>query len=370
MIALQQADAFRIERLCICPTCLPAGRLPIPNNQFPLNYIIPLTLIVSNDSIMKPPYTLTPRILELVSEVSQKIGEVNATFLTKQSPELRKRNRVKTIRASLAIEGNTLSVDQVTAIIENKRVIGPAKDIKEVANAIHAYQKLPEFDPVKEKAFLSAHKIFMKDIAQDGGQYRRSGVGIVKGTKVAHLAPPARNVPSLMKDLFTYLKKHEEIMLIKSCVFHYELEFIHPFSDGNGRMGRLWQTALLMRQYPLFEFLPFETLISKNQKKYYRALSHSDKKGESALFIEFMLKILRESLEELLKERPGPISGEDRMHIFMSTGITTFTRKIYMDHFKTISTATASRDLLYAVGHGLVKKTGDKSKTVYRFEKF
>ena len=146
------------------------------------------------------------------------------------------------------------------------------------------------------------------------------------------------------------------------------MEFIHPFSDGNGRMGRLWQTLLLIQEYPLFEFLPFETLISKNQKKYYQALSNSDKQGESTIFIEFMLKILSDSLDELLKERSGPISSQDRIRLFISSGVKEFTRKDYMNYFKTISSATASRDLLLAVKENLITKSGDKNKTTYKIK--
>jgi Fic family protein len=315
---------------------------------------------------MKPPYNLTSEILKLVSEVSHKIGELNASFLTKQSPELRKRNRIRTIQASLAVEGNTLSIDQVTALIENKRVLGPTKDIKEVSNAIEVYKQLNKFNPFNEKTFLSAHKILMQGLIKNAGQYRNSGVGIVKGSQITHLAPPASNVSFLMKDLFNYLKKSNDLILIKSCVFHYEVEFIHPFSDGNGRMGRLWQTLLLMQQYAVFEFLPFETLISKNQKRYYQALSKCDKQGESTIFIEFMLTILSDSLDELLAERSGPISSSDRVRIFLSSGIKEFTRKKYMNYFKTISSATASRDILFAVKESLVKKFGDKNKTIYK----
>jgi Fic family protein len=315
---------------------------------------------------MKPPYTLSGEMLKLVSDVSHKIGEVSASFLTKQSPELRKRNRIRTIQASLAIEGNTLSLDQITAIIDNKRVLGPTKDIKEVSNAIEVYDQLNKLNPFSEKSFFSAHKILMQGLIKHVGQYRTAGVGIVKGSQIAHLAPPSGNVGFLMKDLFNYIKNTDELILIKSCVFHYEMEFIHPFADGNGRMGRLWQTLLLMQQYPVFEFLPFETLISKNQKKYYQALSTSDKRGESTFFIEFMLKILSHSLDELLTERSGPISSSDRIRIFLESGIKEFTRKNYMNYFKTISPATASRDLSFAVKERLVKKSGDKNKTVYK----
>lgn len=314
---------------------------------------------------MKPPYTITPQILSLITDVSHKIGEVNASFITKQSPELRKRNRIRTIQASLSVEGNTLSIEQITAIIDNKKVLGPAKDIQEVSNAIEVYNQLNNFNPYNEKSFFQAHKILMQGLTKDAGKYRTGGVGIVKGTQVAHLAPPATNVPFLMKDLFKYLKT-DEPMLIKSCVFHYEMEFIHPFSDGNGRMGRIWQTLLLMQKYPVFEFLPFETLISKNQEKYYQALATSDKQAESTFFIAFMLQMLNESLDELLSERVGPMSSAQRMEIFLASGIKTFTRKHYMAYFKTISSATASRDLLEAVNENLIKKTGEKNQTVYQ----
>jgi Fic family protein len=315
---------------------------------------------------MTPPYKITSQILKQISEVSHKIGEVNASFLVKQSPALRKRNRIRTIQASLAIEGNTLSVNQITAIIENKRVLGPAKDIKEVANAIQVYDKLNKLNPFSEKSFISAHKLLMQGLITNAGQYRSSGVGIVKGSQFTHIAPPANNVRYLMKDLFHYLKVNEDPLLIKSCVFHYETEFIHPFSDGNGRMGRLWQTLLLMQEFPLIEFLPFETLISKNQKKYYQALSKSDKQGESTTFIEFMLKVLSDSLDELLKERSGPISSNDRISLFIASGIREFSRKDYMNFFKTISTATASRDLQLAVEVNLIQKFGEKNKTSYK----
>ncbi|MBK6937363.1 MAG: Fic family protein [Chitinophagaceae bacterium] len=315
---------------------------------------------------MQPPYTITSKILELITGVSHKTGEVNALLLTKVSPALRKKNRIRTIQASLSVEGNTLSVEQITAIIDNKKVLGPAKDIKEVSNAIRVYDQLRTFNPQSEKSFLLAHKILMQGLITSAGKYRNSGVGIVKGGKMKHMAPPAQNVPFLMKELFNYLKKGEDLALIKSCIFHYEMEFIHPFSDGNGRMGRLWQTLLLMQQYPLFEYLPFETLISKNQKNYYKALSISDKRGESTVFIAFMLQIISNSLDELLNTRTGPISFSNRIQLFIASGIKEFTRKDYMMYYKTLSSATASRDLKIAAVQKLIKKTGDKNKTVYK----
>ena len=233
---------------------------------------------------MKPPYDITATILNLVTSVSEKIGEINASLLDKPSPFLRKQNRIKTIHNSLKIEGNTLSEEQVTAILENRNVVGPKKDITEVLNTISVYKNLNTFNYQSEKYFLKVHTQLMKGLIEKPGTYRKQGVGIVKGSKVEHVAPPHENVPFLMKDLFKYLKNKDELDLIKSCVFHYEMEFIHPFMDGNGRMGRLWQTLILKNRFPVFEFIPLETLISKSQKnitKHYQIVTNK----ESQLFL-------------------------------------------------------------------------------------
>ena len=326
-------------------------------------------MIVSNDSItMKPPYDITSNIIKLISSISEKIGEINANYLNKPSTTLRKKNRIKTIHSSLKIEGNTLTEEQITALLENKRVIGPQKDIKEVLNAIEIYENLEKFNPYKEKSFLEAHASLMNNLVENAGKYRKQGVGIVKGSKVEHLAPPYENVPYLMKDLFQYLKKSEEIELIKSCVFHYEMEFIHPFLDGNGRMGRLWQTLILMRKYPVFEFIPFETLISKDQEKYYRALSESDKTGKSTKFIEYMLNVIDTSISDLLKYNNRTMNEKDRLEYFISLNKSEFTRKDYMDIFKDISSATASRDLKKGLEIEIFEKMGEKNKTKYRLK--
>ena len=317
---------------------------------------------------MKPPYDITPNILKLISSISEKIGETNANYLNKPSTTLRKQNRIKTIHSSLKIEGNTLTEEQITALLENKRVIGPQKDIKEVLNAIEIYENLEKFNPYNEKSFLVAHSSLMNNLVENAGKYRKQGVGIVKGSKVEHLAPPYENVPYLMKDLFQYLKKSEEIELIKSCVFHYEMEFIHPFLDGNGRMGRLWQTLILMRKYPVFEYIPFETLISKDQEKYYRALSESDKSGKSTKFIEYMLNVIDTSISDLLKYNNRTLNEKDRLDYFISLNKSEFTRKDYMDIFKDISSATASRDLKKGLEIGIFEKIGERNKTKYRLK--
>lgn len=319
-------------------------------------------------TIMKPPYEITPQILTLITSISEKIGAVHANHLNKQSPQLRKQNKIKTIHSSLQIEGNTLTEDQITAIIENKRVIGPQKDVLEVMNAIQVYESLSDFKPNSENAFLAAHKQLMHSLIPKPGAYRTQGVGIVKGSKVAHLAPPAKHVPRLMKELFNYLKSDTDLILIKSCVFHYEMEFIHPFMDGNGRMGRLWQTVILMSQYPVFEFLPFETIISKTQNKYYKALSLSDRSGNSTLFIQYMLNVIDTSLGELLNFNNRILKDIDRLEYFIGLGKREFSRKDYMNVFKDISSATASRDLKKGMELNLLTSTGVKNSVKYKMK--
>ena len=314
---------------------------------------------------MKPPYDITPKILKLISSISEKIGEVNANYLTKQSPQLRKQNRIKTIHSSLRIEGNTLTEEQITALIENKRVIGPEKDVLEVLNAIKVYEKLDSYKFSADKSFLKAHLELMNGLIESAGKYRKQGVGIVKGTIVEHVAPPFENVPHLMKDLFEYLKDSDELTLIKSCVFHYEMEFIHPFLDGNGRMGRLWQTLILMAEYPVFEFLPFETLISKTQDEYYKSLALSDKSGKSTYFIEYMLGVIEKSLESLLNYNNRVLKDVDRLEYFMNLGIKEFNRKDYMNVFKDLSSATASRDLKKGMEMNMFESVGNLNKTKY-----
>ena len=326
-----------------------------------------VSLVVSNDSTMKmkPPYDITPKILKLIASISEKLGEVNANFLNKPSPQLRKQNKIKTIHSSLKIEGNTLTEEQITALLDKKRVIGPKKDIQEVLNAIDVYDNIANYNPLHEKSFLKAHKNLMANLIDGAGKYRKQGVGIVKGSKVEHLAPPFENVPYLMKDLFRYLNEPDEIELIKSCVFHYEMEFIHPFLDGNGRMGRLWQTLILKDKDPVFEFIPFETLISKNQERYYKALSDSDKLGMSTSFIEYMLEVIDSSINELLNFNNRTLTEKDRLEYFSSLNKSEFSRKDYMNIFKDISSATASRDLKKGVDINLFQKIGEKNKTKY-----
>jgi len=315
---------------------------------------------------MNPPYEVTPRIIKLITGISEKLGEVKALYMDQPSPTLRKRNKIKTIHSSLKIEGNTLSLSQITALLDNKRVIGPINDILEVKNAIEVYENLDSYNPHSSRSFLQAHKTLMKGLLKRSGTYRTKNVGILKGSEVAHLAPPASNVKKLMNNLFDYLKKSDDLVIIKSCVFHYEMEFIHPFIDGNGRMGRLWQSVILKKEYPVFGYLPFETMISENQSEYYNALSKSDKAGSSTIFIEYMLDVINRSLEDILAFKNRPMKREDRLKYFNSQIKGEFTRMDYMEVFKDISTSTASRDLHEGVKRKMYKKIGDKNKTSYR----
>jgi Fic family protein len=287
---------------------------------------------------MKPPYQITNKIIELIASISEKIGEVNSAYLYKPPTELRKRNRVKTIQSSLEIEGNSLSLEQVTAILDNKRVIAPKKDILEVKNAIKVYANLDSFNPTSLTSFCKAHSMLMHELIDNPGKIRTKPVGIIKGSVITHVAPPGNIVKSLLTDLFDYLKKDKDLLLIKSCVFHYETEFIHPFMDGNGRMGRLWQTVILKQYSPVFEFLPIESLIKARQLEYYKILGESDNQGNSTGFIEFMLQIISQSLEELLTSQNVNLTSNDRIAIYKEKiGIDSFTRQDYMRHFKDIS---------------------------------
>ena len=318
---------------------------------------------------MKPPYEITSEILRLTSSISEKIGEIKSAKLIKPPTELRKRNRIKSIQSSLEIEGNTLTVEQITDLINNKRVLAPQKDIIEVKNAIELYAELTELDAYDLDSMCRAHGILMNSLIENAGQFRRTAVGILKGNNITHVAPPGDMVYALMKDLFDYIKNDKEILLIKSCVFHYEFEFIHPFIDGNGRMGRLWQTVLLKDYSPVFEYLPVESLIKERQQEYYDVLGKSDNQGKSTGFIEFMLEIIDIALEDLLKTQNHTVAGTDRISIFKDIiGSEFFTRQDYLRHNKEISTATASRDLKEAVENDIIEKTGEKRLTKYRYK--
>ena len=249
----------------------------------------------------QPPFKITSKIIDYISRISEKIGEINSLENSPHQVKLRKENRIKTIHSSLAIENNSLTIEQITAIIDGKRVLGSPNEIQEVKNAVQTYELLLKLNPYEEKDLLKAHSLMMQDLVSNNGKYRNEGVGIFDGNQVVHLAPPADRVPLLMADLFNWLKTSDVHPLIKSCVFHYEFEFIHPFQDGNGRIGRLWQTVILKEWKEFFAWTPVETLIKENQSEYYNALNSSDKEADSSSFIEFMLSLLLKTIEEIIE---------------------------------------------------------------------
>lgn len=239
-----------------------------------------------------PPYKITPKIIDLVSKISETIGE----FRAQKELRLHRINRIKTIQGSLAIEGNTLSTDQITAILDGKPVIAPINEIQEIRNAIKAYELLDELNPANIDHLLKAHFTMEAGLIDDAGSFRRGGVGVASGEEIIHYAPLAERVPYLMRDLFAWLNQTEEHPLIKSSVFHYEFEFIHPFSDGNGRTGRLWQTLILANWRPVFKNLPIENIVYKYRKEYYQAIAISGGTDGCTPFIEFILGVIDETL--------------------------------------------------------------------------
>lgn len=245
-----------------------------------------------------PPFTASAEIIRLIGEISEQVGSIMTRLGDNvPSPQLRKKNQIKTIHSSLAIENNTLSLKQITDIIDGKRVLGAPDEIQEVKNAIEAYHLMPELDAFKEKDLLRAHELMMKDLVRNSGHYRHEGVGVFDGNgNCLHMAPPAERVPELMGDLFQWVKTCKTHPLIYSCVFHYEFEFIHPFIDGNGRMGRYWQTMLLSRWKGIFAWLPVETIVKEHQQEYYHVIQKCDQAGESTLFVEYMLRCLLDAM--------------------------------------------------------------------------
>lgn len=251
---------------------------------------------MSDKANYQPPYTITSAILNLVAEISEKLGRLTALADSGKALRLRRLNRIRTIQGSLAIEGNTLSEEQITAILDGKRVLAPPREIQEVRNAIAAYDRLELWEPEEEAELQEAHRILMAGLLERAGTYRRGGVGVMAGGQVIQMAPPADRVPALMHDLFRWLAQSDEHPLITSSVFHYEFEFIHPFADGNGRMGRLWQTVILSRWNPLFAEIPVESLVYEHQARYYRALQESTDQTDSAPFIEFILRMILDAV--------------------------------------------------------------------------
>lgn len=261
-----------------------------------------------------PPFTITSAIVSLVAQVSEAVGRLSAFESESTSLRLRRINRIRTIQGSLAIEGNTLSVEQITAILDGKHVIAPPREIQEVRNAIVAYDRVDQWQPWSEADLLAAHASIMAGLLDLPGQYRSGGVGVMAGQDVVHLAPPAGRVPLLMRDLLHWLEKCGEHPLIASSVFHYEFEFIHPFADGNGRLGRLWQSLILARWNPLFAHIPVESLVYEHQQEYYQVLQKSTDQGDSAPFIEFMLQMLLNAAQGAQSKKQSRAQSDTVLH--------------------------------------------------------
>ena len=247
----------------------------------------------------KPPFHITDKITFLVTEIGEQVGRITVLQEGAASPRLRCENRIRTIHSSLAIEHNSLTLEQVTAIVDGRRILGNPNEIKEVQNAYETYEMMLELDASSVKDLLKAHKRMMNGLIQDSGRFRSGGVGVFDGKVLVHMAPPAEFVPEHIRNLFAWYRQSGLHPLIKSSVFHYEFEFIHPFSDGNGRLGRMWHSLLLGNWKELFFWLPMEELIQSRQKDYYDALGMADKRADSTGFVELMLEIIRDSLREL-----------------------------------------------------------------------
>ena len=238
------------------------------------------------DTAYTPPFTISPHAINLIAEISAQIERYAIRIEANDGLRLRKANRIKTIHGSLAIEGNKLSESEVTDILEGKTIVAPLREIQEVKNAIKTYDLYPTLNPFKVKDLLRAYATMMASLIDEAGRFRSGGVGVFSEGHLVHMAPPAMRVPILINDLFSWLKRSKDHLLIRSCVFHYEFEFIHPFADGNGRMGRLWQSLILGQLSPIFEHLPVENMVFSNQQQYYDAITKSGELADCSPFID------------------------------------------------------------------------------------
>lgn len=318
---------------------------------------------------VRPPYEITDKTHRVIGRVERLLGRYEGLHSPRPVARLRRSSRIRTLCDTLAIEGNTLTEEQATTILEGKRVIAPSQDILELRNANAVYDALPDLNPFLLKDVLSGHRVMMKGLIPSAGRWRKSGVGIARGNEIAHVAPPADRVNGLMKDLFAYARRSTDAILVTSAVVHYELEFIHPFEDGNGRMGRLWHTLLLYRYHSVFEFVPLESLVREHQQRYYEVLSACDRMGTSTAFIEFAVMLVEEALRRFLSNLKGePSTPAHRLELAAgSLRARQFSRKDYQELYPNLSPATASRDLRAGVESGLLRKTGERALTRYRF---
>ena len=317
---------------------------------------------------MKPPFEISDQTFESISRIERLLGRYEGLHSPRPLPRLRRSHRVRTIHDSLAIEGNTLSLAQATTVLEGKRIAAPSRDIQELKNANKAYERLSSWKPYSVSDFLKAHAVLLDGLLDSAGGWRSGSVGIARGDQITHVAPPADRVNGLMQDLLKFARSDTHPMLVRSAVVHYEIEFIHPFENGNGRMGRLWHTLLLRHYHPAFEFVPVESVIRERQQEYYDVLGACDQAGNSTAFIDFGISAVEAALQRFLDNlQVEPITQSHRLKIAAQRfAKREFTRKDYLALFPNLSTATASRDLRKGIEVGQFLKQGEKALTRYR----
>jgi len=306
-------------------------------------------------------FHMTDKITNLTADICELLGQIKILSNGKFSPYLRKENRIRTIHSSLAIEYNSLSLEQVTAIIDGKRILGNPVEIKEVKNAYTTYEMMLTLDPFSVDDLLKAHEAMMKELISENGRFRSGGVGVFNGNALVHMAPPANMVPGQIQDLFSWYKTSEIHPLIRSAIFHYEFEFIHPFADGNGRMGRMWHSLLLGRWNEIFYWLPVEDLIRSRQEEYYKALGKSDRDADSSAFVEFLLQVILDTLQNTtvvgndeVEEQKDPLVDTLRETIGKDTlSATEIMKRLGLSHRPTFR----QNYLNPALSHGVIEMT-------------
>ena len=314
----------------------------------------------------EPSFKINTAIVNLATEISALVERVAIRLEQSDSLRLRRINQIQSIHSSLAIEGNSLSEGQVSDIIDGKRIIAPEREILEVKNALRTYELYPSLKAFSEKDLLKAHAVMMQGIIPDAGRYRNCNEGVFKGRKCVHFAPPPNMVPILMKNLFSWLKNSKDHWLVRSCVFHYEFEFIHPFRDGNGRIGRLWQSLILGKWNPLFAHLPVENLVYANQQAYYNAINASSATGDCGIFVEFMLNRILDSLKALQKidavvdaRKPFVLTDRQKKIVSLLKKNNFATEKEMAEKFA-VTTRTIERDLAKLQDNGILERAGSK----------
>lgn len=313
----------------------------------------------------QPPFEINERIMADVIEIAELVGRVSVTDKISMNPTLRRTNRIQTIYSSLAIEQNTLDIEQVTAVLSGKRVIAPPKDIAEVQNAYEIYDNMDKLNPYSIDDLLKAHSVMERGLLNEAGEFRSRPVGVADSEgNILHFGTLPQYVPKLIQELLEWTEKSEIHLLIKSCVFHYEFELIHPFADGNGRMGRLWHTLLLSKWNPIFAWLPIESIIHDNQSEYYNAINVSNNNGNSTVFIEFMLSVIKQALQESINDKPKNISSKNdlrwnKINDYLETH--EYILNSDVQKLLGVSSATATRILVGFMKDGKLKRIRIKS---------